>query len=245
MTNPDVHALTGPYVLDALPDAERAGFEAHLAQCESCPTEVEELREAATKFAIQVAAPPPPALKAHVLATIEHVRQLPPLVPARTIGVVIAHRHGFGKRSILALAAAALAVALSGGIAVDQHRQSVASRQADDQIATVLADPDARTVRARVAGGGQAAVVASNGGDRAVVVLRGLRKLPSDKTWQLWLMDDSNIAHSIGLASGSADDLTRVINGGVTDKIAFGLTVEPAGGSATPTLPAAAMIAMT
>ena len=54
---PDVHTLTGPYVLDALPEDERAQFEAHLAGCDFCSTEVAELREAAVKLATQVATP--------------------------------------------------------------------------------------------------------------------------------------------------------------------------------------------
>jgi hypothetical protein len=36
-----------------------------------------------------------------------------------------------------------------------------------------------------------------------------------------------------------------VITGGVTGKVAFGLTIEPAGGSTKPTLPAAAIIPLT
>lgn len=250
MTTPDVHTLTGPYVLDALPDAERAAFEQHLTECEACATEVAELREAAIKLATQVSAVPPPALKADVMAAIEEVRQLPPLVPSgpgdHAGGTVDTPRRGFRRRSMLALAAAALAVAASGGIAIDQYRDNAATQQANDRIAAVLAEPDARTVRGSVAGGGQAAVVTSERRDAAVVVLRGLRELPSDQTWQLWLIDSAQTAHSVGLASGTGgDDLTKVISGGVAGKVAFGLTVEPAGGSSKPTLPAAAMIPLT
>jgi anti-sigma-K factor RskA len=250
MSEPDVHTLTGPYVLDALPDAERAAFEAHLIECEACAAEVGELREAAVKLATQVATPPPPALKADVMAAVEQVRQLPPLVPDRpgeqAGGTVIAPRRGFGRRSMLALAAAALAVAASGGIAFEQYRDNAATQQANDRIAAVLAEPDARTVHGTVAGGGQAAVVTSSRRDAAVVVLRGLRELPSDQTWQMWLIDRSQTAHSVGLASGTASGaLTQVITGGVTGKVAFGLTIEPAGGSTKPTLPAAAIIPLT
>ncbi|HET6987089.1 MAG TPA: anti-sigma factor [Kribbella sp.] len=240
MTEPDVHTLTGPYVLDALPADERNHFEAHLAVCTFCTTEVSELREAAVKLATQVATPPPPALKTNVLATIEHTRQLPPLVPGQSSTPVV-HRR-YSRRSVLALAAAALAVAGVGGVAIDQYREKTDAVQANQEVAAVLAQPDARTVHGPVAGGGQATVVSSAGADAAVVVLRDLPKLPTDKTWQLWMIDPSKTAHSVGLAAG---DLTEVVNGDVTGMVAFGLSVEPPGGSAKPSAPVAALIPMT
>ncbi|MEU4286756.1 anti-sigma factor [Kribbella sp. NPDC026596] len=241
MTEPDVHTLTGPYVLDALPIDERDRYEAHLAECTFCTTEVAELRGAAVKLATQVAAPPPPALKANVLAAIDHVRQLPPLVPGET-AVGPPDRRRYTRRSVLALAAAALAVAGTGGIAIDQYRDKTAAVQANERVAAVLAQPDAQTVHGPVNGGGQATVVSSASADSAVVVLRDLPKLPNDRTWQLWMIDPDKTAHSVGLASG---DLTQVVNGSVTGAIAFGLTIEPDGGSPKPTLPTAATLPMT
>ncbi|TDD19986.1 hypothetical protein E1218_23150 [Kribbella turkmenica] len=238
MTESDVHTLTGPFVLDALPADERARFEQHLTECAFCTTEVAELREAAVRLATQVAAPPPPALKADVMSAIEQIRQVPPLVPGGRNELA---RRRLGRRSVLALAAAALAVATTGGIAIDQYRDKQAAVQANERVAAVLAEPDARTVHGPVNGGGQATVVVSARADRAVVVLRDLPELPADRTWQLWLIDPNRTAHSVGLAGG---DLTTVVNGS-TGKIAFGLTIEPDGGSPAPTLPAAAMIPMT
>ncbi|MFI7061348.1 anti-sigma factor domain-containing protein [Kribbella sp. NPDC050124] len=237
MSEPDVHTLTGPYVLDALPDDERTRFEEHLAECPFCTTEVAELREAGIKLATQVATPPPPALKAEVMSAIEQIRQLPPLVPGATDELA---RRRFSRRSVLALAAAALAVAATGGIAIDQYRDKEAVIQANDRVASVLAEPDARTLHSPVNGGGQATIVTSDRADAAVVVLRDLPQLDADQTYQLWLIDPNRTAHSVGLASG---DLTTVVDG-ATGKAAFGLTVEPDGGSPTPTLPAAALIPM-
>jgi anti-sigma-K factor RskA len=232
---PDVHTLTGPYVLDALPDDERVAFEAHLAECAFCTTEVAELREAAVKLSTQVAAPPPPALKASVMAAIETVRQLPPAVP----GGDTVPRRRTSRRSLLALAAAALVVAGAGGVAIDQYRDRNEAVQANNRVSAVLAQPDARTVHGAVSGGGQATVVVSGRADAAVVVLRDLPKLPADRTWQLWMIDPSQSAHSVGLAAG---DLTQVLNGSVTGMVAFGLTIEPSGGSPKPTLPTAVTI---
>jgi anti-sigma-K factor RskA len=237
MTEPDVHTLTGPYVLDALPNGERDLFETHLAECDFCADEVGELREAAVKLATQVATPPPPALKPAVMAGVEHTRQLPPLVPGQSTAPVV-HRR-FGRRSVLTLAAAALAIALSGGIAVDQYRDRSATEQASAQVASVLAQPDAKTVHGSVNGGGNATVVVSTRANKSVVVLKDLPKLSGGKIWQLWLIDNDKTAHSIGLASG---DLTQVVDAQMRGMTTFGLTVETKGGSQSPTLPAAALI---
>jgi anti-sigma-K factor RskA len=257
MSTSELHTLAGPYVLDALPADERIGFEEHLAYCSACTAEVTQLREAAIKLAANVAVSPPPSLKANVLASIAQVPQsapaepLPPSAAAEPEhvsgeGVVLTPRRGFGRLrrgSTLALAAAAVVVAISGGIAIDQYRDNTATTATNNQIAAVLAEPDARTVHGEVKGGGQATVVTSNQRDAAVVVLHDLRTLPASQTYQLWLIDSAQTAHSIGLAD--ATSLTKVVTGGVTGKIAFGLTVEPAGGSAKPTMATATLISMT
>lgn len=78
-TGPEVHALTGAYVCDALGAEERAAFEEHLAQCEACTQEVAELSETAAVLAMATAQAPPERLHAAVIARIEITRQLPPL----------------------------------------------------------------------------------------------------------------------------------------------------------------------
>ncbi|MFK4087720.1 anti-sigma factor domain-containing protein [Kribbella sp. NPDC020789] len=239
MTEPDVHTLTGPYVLDALPEDERTRFEAHLAECQFCTAEVAELRETAIKLATQVEMAPPPYLKTNVLQAIENVRQLPPLV-AGTTDAVAAKRYS--RRSVFALAAAALVIAGAGGVAVDQYRDKNAAIQANKQLAAVLAQPDAKTSHGSVSGGGEATVVMSARADAAVVVLHDLRKPPSGKVWQMWLMDASQKARSIGLTSG---DITTVVQGNVVGQTTFGLTEEPAGGSPKPTTEPVAVFAMT
>ena len=247
MPSTKIHTLIGPYLLDALPADERVSFEQHLVDCPECAVEVTELREAATKLSADVAMTPPPSLKADVMAAIGHVRQVSPLAPEDTAGatVTVLQPRRFTRRSALAVAAAGLAVAASGGIAIDQYRSNTSTQQATDQITAVLAEPDARAIHGAVTGGGQATVIASNRKDAAVVVLQDLRQLPDDQIYQLWLIDSSKTAHSIGLTTGQKSrDQTKVVAGGVTGKVAFGLTVEPAGGSAKPTMPAAAIIAM-
>lgn len=72
---PDLHTLTGAYAVDALPDDERALFEAHLAACAACAQEVQELQATAARLGAISVAGPPSALRASVLAEIDGVRQ--------------------------------------------------------------------------------------------------------------------------------------------------------------------------
>ena len=81
---PDIHTLAGAYVLDAVDPEERAGFEAHLAECESCRDEVAALRGTAAALAASEAAPPPESLRTKVMAAAAQTPQLPPLARGPT-----------------------------------------------------------------------------------------------------------------------------------------------------------------
>lgn len=243
----DIHTLAGPYALDALPEEDRVLFEQHLPHCGGCAAEIAEFRETAVRMSAGDAVRPPRGMKDAVMASIAQVEQLPPLAAAdqrtnRAKPSAHVPRRLLGRRSLLALAAALVIVAGAGGIAVDQYRKSAATQRATEQISAVLAQPDARTFHGSLAGGGQATMVASAGRDAAVVVLSDLPTLPSEKTYQLWLIDSSKAAHSVGLAEAASSDQTKVLAGGVTGKVAFGITVEPKGGSPQPTMPAAVII---
>jgi anti-sigma factor RsiW len=227
MQTPEVHALTGAYVLDALNADEKTGFEVHLDGCHVCTTDVAELTEAVARLATAAAQPVPAWLRPSVLAEVARTRQSPPLVPRV---VEIRPRR---RRVMVAAAAAVLAAVAGAGLAVDQHHEVVATRQANADLMTVLAQPDARTTHGQVAGGGEATVVASRRADAAVVVLRGLPDLPDGRTYELWLMDARSKARPAGLMSA---DQTRLVRG-IGDSVRVLLTVEAAGGVLRPTPP--------
>lgn len=238
----DIHTLAGPYALDALPDEDRIQFEQHLPHCVVCSTEIAEFHEAAVKLSIGDTLAPPRGMKDAVMASIAQLEQLPPLANDSEAPVPATPRRVFGRRSMLVLAAALVVVAGAGGVAADQYRKNSATQRDGERIAAVLAQPDARTFHGALTGGGQATVVASDGRNAAVVVLSDLPTLPSDKTYQLWLIDSSKAAHSVGLAQAASSDQTKILADGVTGKVAFGVTVEPKGGSQQPTMPAAVVI---
>jgi anti-sigma-K factor RskA len=66
-----LHALAGPYALDALETAERDRFERHLPGCRGCEADVRDLTATATALGMAAAADPPQGLKRAVLAAID------------------------------------------------------------------------------------------------------------------------------------------------------------------------------
>ncbi|MET9801053.1 anti-sigma factor [Streptomyces sp. NPDC006368] len=236
MNEEHLHAPSGAYALNALPDDERAEFERHLRDCPACAQEVRELSATAARLGSAVACAPPAAMKQRVLGEITTVRQLPPaMVPGASTPQPVPDRTGRMPRLVLA-ACVAVATAF-GGVAVWQHQEA---RQAGEQaqraeqraadMARVLAAPDARTVTGSK-DGAKATVVVSREENSAVFLASGLPELPSGKTYQLWF-DDGGTMRPAGLVS---DDGSLMMEGDVDGATGMGITVEPAGGSPQPT----------
>ncbi|MFJ3901677.1 anti-sigma factor [Streptomyces sp. NPDC090025] len=244
----DTHTLAAAYALGALDDSERAQFAAHLESCEACRQEAAEFAATTARLAAAVAQAPPAAAKAHVMAAVDGVRQLPPRVTSRGPGSGPASPAASGKaaavggilrrRAVPLALAASVAAAVLGGVAVwqTQHGDDLARRaeQAEgqlDAVSAVLAAPDARTVHGKAANGALTTVVASDRQNRAVFTAAGLPAPGAGKTYQLWLDHDGTM-----LPAGLIEhDGTVLLAGDPADAGAVGLTLEPAGGSPRPT----------
>ncbi|MEW2164699.1 anti-sigma factor [Streptomyces sp. NPDC007084] len=239
MTTVDLHTLTGAYALHALADDERELFERHAEACESCSQEVRELTEAAARLGMAVTEKPAPALKENVLRSITTVRQEAP----RTVAVPAPRRAAGRVRrpARWALAACLAAAAGLGGTAVWQHDRAEDARQQarqaerrTDEVAAVLAAPDAASRTAKLAGGARGTVVVSKSRDQAVFVAAGMAKPPAGKVYQLWF-NDAGTMRSAGLMDPSRTTEAVLLKGAVDKASGMGITVEPAGGSAEPT----------
>jgi anti-sigma-K factor RskA len=225
--SPDVHALTGAYVLDAVSDLERVDFERHLAECDACRQEVNELRETATRLGQSAVAAPPPALKARVMANISQVRQLPPDVAVRRVRPASPR---WALRLTTAAAAALLVVAGVLGVLLVQQRSTLDdTRQYADSLSAILQAEDAQVARAASSAGGSATVVASRTLDRALVLTDGMPPPPADRVYQAWLITPDGQAQSAGLLSDG-----RLAVPSLATANSIGLSEEPSGGSAQP-----------
>lgn len=223
----DVHALSGAYAVDALDDLERAKFERHLSECADCQAEVASLRETSAHLADTVATTPPPSLRDSVLAGITTVRPLPPLVPEAAPGRA-------GHRFRFLVAAAAAVVAIGGGVAIvqpwdDDSSQNLSATQ------RVLQAPDAESWTKEFPDGSRATVTRSKELNQAVIETEDMAAPPEGSVYELWLQHDDEMV-AAGFMPDSPDNQV-LLSGDAATADGAGITVEPEGGSPTPTGP--------
>jgi len=231
----EIHALSGAYAVDALDPAEKAEFEAHLAACATCRAEVAGLREATALLAETTEVAPPPELRGRVLAQIATVRPLPPEAPVAASGEeVVALRSR--RRPWTMLAAAAAVVAVVGGGAVvwqqasgpDQHQTQLSA------VDRVLQAADAKRVNVSLPGGVRASVVRSVTEGKAVLVTRNMPPAPAGRIYELWLQTPGGAMVPAGTMTDGGSR-TVLLRGDATSATGAGITVEPEGGSESPT----------
>ncbi|UEL30461.1 anti-sigma factor [Pseudarthrobacter sp. L1SW] len=143
-------------------------------------------------------------------------------------------RRPSGARRWLAGVAAAAAIAL-GGVGVGSY---IADQ--NDPINQVVRAGDMREASVDVAGGGTATLLISSSEDAAVVRMNGVPAPPAGKVYQMWLIPkDGSAPVSQGLMDEEALSKPAVVEG-ISSAAALGITVEPVGGSKSPTLPTVA-----
>ncbi|WP_328456560.1 anti-sigma factor [Streptomyces sp. NBC_00386] len=228
----DPHQFVGAYVLHALPAAEEASFENHLAGCAACREEVAELSEVTLRLASAQDATPSPELRRDVLERIARTRQerLPRAVPVH-------------RRALRAALAACLALAAAlGGVAVWQHteadeaRGEVSVRKAQASVLTgLLTARDATISTQKLSNGADIGVVASRSQGRAAFIASDLPRLGNDQVYELWYAAKSGGLRPAGLLPGSGGGHAQLLHGSLDDVGAVGITAEPAGGSRQPT----------
>ena len=214
--NYDIHDHVTGYVLGELSDGESAAFEAHLEGCPDCQSEVESIRQVAIELALAQAEEPPDHLRTRVLAAVERTPQ-----EGRRPAVISPLR--WRPRWIPAgIAAAVVVVALLGWSMLGTGRL----------INSVLNDPRAVSIQA-TAGAGEfdaARVVFSEDRSAAVLVVEGLERLSSERTYELWLVDGDEVLPA-GLFNTESPGSARVlIEGEVRPGMVVAVTEEPAGG---------------
>ncbi|MGH9168092.1 MAG: anti-sigma factor [Acidimicrobiia bacterium] len=227
----DIHTLAGAYALHALPSEERRFFMEHLAACEACREEVRELQATAARLGAAAYEPPPPGLRERVLAEIDVTRQEAPLVgrapapPPRWLGRVLVP-----VAAVLALLTIGLALLVGE---LNQRLDRLETLTAE--LVAILAAPDGRRVALETPEGTLAHFVYSPGEGRGVLVAEGLRPVPEDRAYALWLIDQEG-PQPAGLFRPGADGrATELVVGDLASAQALGITIEPATGSLVPT----------
>jgi hypothetical protein len=232
LLRPDLHTLTGAYVLDAIADpAEEHRFGRHLRRCQACAAEVRGLREVTTSLALAAAAEPPPAMRERVMVAVRQTRQVAPETEHRA-------RSWRPRLAPVLAAAAAVAIilAVAAGIRLASTQRQLSAAQAQAQaIGAVLSAPDARILSGRTTVGGVATVVVSAARRDLVVAVAGLRPLPDGRVYQLWLMGPPRTRSAGLLPAAVRGHAGPVLATGLAAGDKLGITIEPAGGTRQPT----------
>ncbi|MEO5919819.1 MAG: anti-sigma factor [Pseudolysinimonas sp.] len=249
MTRDELMTAAGAYALGALAEPEKSEFEALMAESEQLRAEVTELMDTAVELGLSVApVDPPSAMRDSILASIATTPQLAsesrssserservetprPATPAEF------KARSRWRTPLARLGAVAAAIALVAGLGVTlrfgiqvQNEMATVS-----QINEIQAADDYQRVVVDLEDGASVTAVWSSELHRAALMVDGWRDLPPGSTYELWYMDAEGAATPAGTFDVDGEGSRNVVlAGAMSAGDAIGVTVEPAGGSKTP-----------
>ncbi|RFA09990.1 hypothetical protein B7R54_12840 [Subtercola boreus] len=139
----------------------------------------------------------------------------------------------------LVAAAAAVAIFVGGGAVATQFLQNNSSSSSQQASASALAEiyaaSDVQTAHSAITGGGEATVLWSPSVGKSAVVAQGLPSLPAGKTYEAWYINGTSVTPAGTFTPGGDATTWHVLTGSLTTGDVVGVTIEPAGGSQTPT----------
>ena len=223
----DPHDLLAAYALDALDDDERERFERHLPDCEECSEQLALLREPVAALAYAAEGPVPrKELRDRI---IEGVRAEP------RAAVIELPRRNWALGTVAAVAAVAACLAIGLGLWANSLSNSLdrerSANGAYKQAAELLA---AKATAKPLTGANGSLLVANNG--RAAIVVCGLASAPSAKTYEAWVISGKS-PQPAGLFRGGSGCSPVLLTQRVPKNATVAVTLERAGGAASPTLP--------
>jgi anti-sigma factor RsiW len=233
----NLHALTGAYALDALDADEQAAFEAHLAACPECTREVASLQATVSRLGASTAVPPPPDLRAAVLAQVSVTAQVPPTTSRTPAGIAPAAPEPTAARPrawagpqrwLRTAAAAAVVVALGvGGVLVVRDNQAAQlSAQIQDKAMRIMTAPDAVSYDVDL---GASHVVTSTEMGAAVLLGENV-PMPDDGTvYQVWMMHADGSPAPGPIFVPRDGEVMAVVEGDLTTVTELVVTEQPRG----------------
>ncbi|HET7414526.1 MAG TPA: anti-sigma factor [Arthrobacter sp.] len=238
------------YALEAVSDEERSMIDRYIptASAEERDAFNERVRQAREAITVAYAtheAEPPAGLLNKIMASL-------PENTSGTAGSGAAGAHGQDElatrrhrrerqpstaRRWLIGAAAAAAIAV-GSVTVAQN---VTEPSVQERVAEA---GDVRSETIEIQAGGTAELAVSESVNAAVVRLQDVPAPPPGKVYQMWRLPASGSApESVGVMTGEdVSDSSPTVVQGIKDYSAVAITVEPEGGSKSPTLPIVAQI---
>jgi anti-sigma-K factor RskA len=230
------------YALKSLDPEEARTVEAHLSGCAQCRAELANYAQVAD--GLLFALPPkasPPALRARLA---EQIAASPrPVSVPRPAAV---QRPRFRLSFALAVGIVLLIALLAGNAFQAVQIQALQNREAlllkalsqEQAIAAVAAQPGVSVIPLGTNPVNGSLLISADQ-KNGVVFVKGLAELDAAHTYQMWLIPVDGAPLSAGLFQAQADQPTAVAIFSSTTPVksyaAFGVTIEPSGGSAAPT----------
>lgn len=218
---PELHDLAPLYAVGALEPDEERRFLDHLDTCVECRDELVIAERGIEALAVSSAEPAPADMRDEVMRRIEAAQHPSTKVvpfPRRRVWQTVA--------GVAAAAAVAFAV-----LFFNAQNQLDSARQLEE----ILAAGDLVTVAVEDSPIGAARFVYSAELGRGVFTGIGLELVPDDRTYQLWLIDESGPVSAGVFRPDAEGDAVVVVEGELGSGVVLGVTVEPAGGSPQPT----------
>lgn len=114
--------------------------------------------------------------------------------------------------------------------------QQQAAQAQQEAMLGIVSSPDAKIATTALSDGGSVTVASSGKANQAAVMVQDMPPLPSDKTYELWFISAAGAVPAGLMATGDSPvDGMQVLKGPLGGATHVGITVEPAGGSPTPT----------
>lgn len=215
----ELNLLPG-YALGSLDPEESDRVRLHVARCRVCRQELASYQEVTGSLALAVPEQdPPPWLESRIMEKVlssGRRRSVPELLRIR--------------QPMLAAVAAVLIVALGAGNILLLTRP-FQSRALVPGLVTVVLTGTGQTPQA------YGTIVIDRDDNKGVLAVRGLAPLGASSTYQLWVIRQGE-RRSGGVFTVSPDgygSLQVTVPAGFTGFTGFGISIEPAGGSASPT----------
>ncbi|MBM7780167.1 anti-sigma factor [Arthrobacter tumbae] len=229
------------YALDAVSEEERTTLEDYISEAspevrEAFNQRVRSTRETLAQAYATQEEEPPADLFTRIVGNLPAEKPSPAASPVSPAGDELAARRAAGHRQSPVgrwlLAAAAAVVVAVGGVTVAQNLQPSSIQE------QVLQAGDVQREQVAIGDTGTADLAFSESRDAAVVTLDGVPAPPEGKVYQMWrLPADGASPESLGTMNAEDAAHTELEIEGIRTYSGLAITVEPEGGSETPTLP--------
>ena len=217
MTHEEIRSLLPGYAVGALEPEEAREVRSHLRGCDTCRKELAGYERVEDALALSAApVQPPAALEERLMRAARALRP---------------RRRFIRNPGLAAAAAVVIAVLAAGNVA--QWVRSPDFRARTTGLLTI------QLVGVGATRDAYGTIIVETGENEGVLAVRGLPRLDPSQRYQLWLRRDGE-RKSGGLFAVGDDgygSLLIKVPGGFRGFSSFGITVEPAEGSLTPTTP--------